>query len=347
MMQQTERLSREDLLSLETYIEHASRITIAAHTHPDGDAIGSCIGLLIFLRERRDRQCCRIVLPDSVPETLSFAVSGFEQDILTGPEAAAGWVAESDLVFLLDCPCFSRTEGLSDILSASRAPKILVDHHIGPDRTSFDLTFSETEISSASELIYSILTSLDEGRDLPPATGRALLTGMTTDTNNFANSVYPSTLRMASELLRQGVDRDDIIDKLYHSYRINRLQTLGYLLHNSMEILPGGAALIILTQEIQCRYQVTEGETEGFVNMPLSVGDIRLSIFLKETTRGHFRVSVRSSRGVSANALARTYFHGGGHENAAGGKLFFPEDIPTPGDAAGYVRAAVEKFFAK
>ena len=146
----------------------------------------------------------------------------------------------------------------------------------------------------------------------------------------------------ASELIAAGVDRDALLQQLYNSYRENRVRLFGHMQANELRIL-GEAACMILTKDLQQRFDVREGETEGLVNVPLTIADVRLSIFLKEDD-GHFRVSIRSKKGTSAQQLAVNYFHGGGHENAAGGKLFIGEDIPRPEDAAAYVESALKSF---
>ncbi|MBQ9411356.1 MAG: bifunctional oligoribonuclease/PAP phosphatase NrnA, partial [Bacteroidales bacterium] len=236
-----------------------------------------------------------------------------------------GEAEESDLVILMDCNAFSRTETLSESLSASPAPKVLIDHHLNPDSGSFNLVFSTPDISSASELTFWILKAL--GWDLKDREiGEALLTGMTTDTNNFANSVFPTTFTMASELIAAGVDRDAVLQKIYFSYRENRVRLMGYMQNQGLTVLPEGAAYMILTKEIQKRFDFREGESEGLVNVPLSIKEVRLSLLLKEDN-GHFRVSLRSKKGTSAQACAVKYFNGGGHENAAGGKLFPEKDL--------------------
>lgn len=169
------------------------------------------------------------------------------------------------------------------------------------------------------------------------------MAGMTTDTNNFANSVFPSTFRMASDLLAAGVDRDALLQKLYNSYRENRVRLMGYMQSEQLHILPNGTAYMILTKDIQQRFDIQEGESEGLVNVPLAVKKVKLSVLLKEDN-GHFRVSVRSKKGTSAQQLAQQYFHGGGHENAAGGKLFLGEDIPSPEAAPAFVEQVLKAF---
>ena len=133
---------------------------------------------------------------------------------------------------------------------------------------------------------------------------------------------------------------------LYNCYRENRLRLMGYLLDENMEITPEGVAIMILNKDIQERFDFRQGESEGFVNLPLAIKEVRMSIFLTEEDN-RFRVSIRSKSGTSANKCAMRYFNGGGHEMAAGGKLFFPENIPSPKDAKAYILKVSEEFFAK
>jgi phosphoesterase RecJ-like protein len=181
---------------------------------------------------------------------------------------------------------------------------------------------------------------------LPHHAATALMTGTTTDTNNFANSTYPSTLRMASALLASGVDRDEILSRLYNQYGENRLRVLGHMMKDLLTITEDGVAYIVLDKETLDYYNVKEGDTEGFVNMPLSIAEVRMSIMLKED-KDRVRVSIRSKRGTSANTCARIYFNGGGHENAAGGRLNIPEDISGISEAAGYIEEKTHEYFTK
>ena len=234
-------------------------------------------------------------------------------------------------------------------MRSSSARKVLIDHHLAPDSGAFDLVFSTPEVSSACELLYNVLLALpdvvgDVSR-LPKPSAEALMAGMTTDTNNFSNSVYPSTFAMASGLLGAGVDRDGILQKLFNEYRENRLRMMGWLLYENMRITDAGVAYMIITSDTAERFGIREGETEGFVNMPLAIGRVKMSILLKIDGNGYFRVSVRSKKGYSSNLCATRYFHGGGHENASGGRLFFPQDIPSPDEAAGYVERVTGELF--
>lgn len=344
-------VSSEKTRRLELMIEDASRITVVTHTRPDGDAIGSSTALKSFLTVCRAKEA-RVVTANGLPDTLSFLLDEKESSELlrhdTMPEQTESWVKSSDLIVALDFNTFSRTDSLQELLNESCARKVLIDHHLDPDTDAFDICISDAGVSSTCELLFWLLMAMKnvsgEPGSLPAPALTALMAGMTTDTNNFANSVYPSTLEMASLLLGAGVDRDWILDRLYHSYRENRLRLTGSLLSANMRITPRGVAYTILAKEDQERYDLREGELEGYVNMPLSIGAVRMSIFLKEDD-GYFRVSIRSKRGTSANLCARTYFNGGGHEQASGGKLFFPGDIEDRSLAAPYIEKVTEEFF--
>lgn len=331
--------------------QQASRIAVVTHLKPDGDAMGSSLAMYRFLKEFCSGEV-HIVLNDRYPESLSFMVSPEEEnDILTYNEdniAASDYIAGADLIICLDFNAFHRTENLEPLLLESTCKKILIDHHLFPDTGHFEVVFSTPEISSASELLFHILKAMPQCRgkasSLPLKAAEALMTGMTTDTNNFNNSVYPSTFNMASELIAMGVDRDRILFNLFNQFGENRLRLLGEMLKDLMKITPDGVAYIVLDKEILNRYHVNEGETEGFVNMPLSIKEVRMSLLLKEDG-DRVRVSIRSKKGTSANRCARRHFNGGGHENAAGGRLYIPQDIKDISEAGEYIERHTHIFF--
>jgi len=338
---------------LNQMIDEAGQIAIVAHTRVDGDAVGSCTALMHYLSELRGKKV-GITFAETIPESISFIVPASDNPSIhilseNGPETL-DWIKGSDLAFCMDCNSFSRTAGLEKEYNDSKAGKVLIDHHLNPESGQFDISFAETEISSTAELLFHILKKMpdisgDAGK-LPKVAAEALMAGMTTDTNNFGNSVFPSTLDMASELLATGVDRGKILYELYNRFRENRVRVMGHMLKDNLVITPAGTAYMILDKKAIVEYDIREGETEGFVNIPLSIDNVVLSIFLKEDD-GFFRVSIRSKEGISANRCAQEFFNGGGHELAAGGKLFFPKDIAGPEKAGAYVEKVTELFLKK
>lgn len=346
-------LNIKDIRKFETLVQNASKIVIVTHMKPDGDAMGSSAAMYGFLKSL-DKENVRIVISDPYPDYLGFIISKEAgRNIFTYedmPSESVAAINESDLVICLDFNAFHRTDRLEQALEESGATKVLIDHHLSPDTDKFSLVFSETEISSASELLYQILirTSVIDGKPerLPKESATALMAGMTTDTNNFANSTYPSTLKMASDLLSAGVDRDMIIYELYNKQRENRIRLMGHALKDLLTITDDGVAYMVIDSDTLKRYDIKEGETEGFVNMPLTIGKVKMSLLLKEDG-DKVRVSIRSKKGTSANRCARLYFNGGGHENAAGGKLYIPENIKDISEAGNYIELYTHKFLTE
>lgn len=334
-------------------IENATRITIVTHMKPDGDAMGSSLAMYHFLTSYTECDV-RIVLNDRYPGNLAFIVDEIAlPNIIVyneNPEEASHRISSSDLIICLDFNAFHRTDKLEESLKDAHGKKVLIDHHLFPDLESFVLVFSVPEISSASELLYHILKAMPQcdgnPSKLPMKAAEALMTGMTTDTNNFNNSVYPSTFSMASELIAIGVDRDRILFNLFNRFGENRLRLLGTMLKDLLTITEDGVAYMVLNKEIQEQYQINEGDTEGFVNMPLSIDKVRMSLLLKEDV-DRVRVSIRSKKGTSANRCSRLHFNGGGHENAAGGRLNIPADIQNINEAGEYIEKHTHIYFTE
>ena len=227
------RFAKNSCSTLYSWFSGARRVSLAVHARPDGDAIGSASALAEYLRCSFGTQV-RILVPDPCPGTLAFLVDRAEVlDASADMQAAREWLDGSDLLISLDHGDFSRTDELEPYLREAQCRKVLVDHHQNPSLQDYGLAFSSVEVSSTCELLYGILMQMPGIRraaDLPARSAYCLMAGMTTDTNNFANSVFPSTLEMASDLLDAGVDRDGLLDSLYNSYRENRLRAMGCFL---------------------------------------------------------------------------------------------------------------------
>lgn len=342
-------INPDKIQKLHKLLTEAERPVIVTHTRPDGDAIGSTMGMYHTLKLYGKNP--KVALANPIPANIDFLIpEELSKDIFVHENDKDGTektIAESDLIICLDFNGFHRTDSLETVLTEAVADKVLIDHHIGPDEEKFVLVFSKTDISSASELLYHILMALptigNDAKLLPAQAAVAMMTGMTTDTNNFANSVYPSTFAMASTLIEAGVDRDAIIVKLYNRFKESRIRLQGHVLKDLMHTTDHGVAYIILNKEDLYKYNVEEGDTEGFVNIPLTIDEIKMSIFIKEDN-GFARVSIRSKKGTSANRCSRMFFNGGGHENAAGGRLYMPNDIADITQAAEYIERVTLDF---
>lgn len=342
-------IGNSEIQTLDALVRNAHTVGIATHTHPDGDAIGSSVALYHYLHDLHGKDV-RILLDNSFPEAVGFVL-----DHCTGcvirydhkPDEIRRWASACDLLFFLDLNGVQRTGTMVAAFDGITAPRVLIDHHLNPQADEFRLIFSEVEISSASELLFNVLMAMPDidgdASKLPSASLTAIMTGLTTDTNNFANSTFPSTFQAASSLIAAGVDRDAIIQSIYNSYPERRIRLMGELLHDRMVITGDGVAYMILDAETRDRTGIRQGETEAFVNIPLTMYKVRMSLFLREED-GTFRVSIRSKRGTSANRLAMKYFNGGGHEQASGGKISIGKEIGHASEAAAYIERVTHEF---
>lgn len=351
-MRKSPVIKAEDIAVLEGLIRQFSRIGLVSHTRPDGDALGSLLAMQRFLSAcfgaRKD---CRILLDSEAPDTLRFLFRPEDEGkvLVFAPEdeKASGFAAACDLLIFLDLNQISRSGRLEPVLQERRCRRVVIDHHLYPDVSAFDLVFSETEVSSTCELLFGVLTQL-AGRlafPLPQACLNPLLAGITTDTNNFANSVFGQTLETVSALLDAGADRDWILEQLYNEYPERRIRLMGRLLDRELVITDQGVAYMILDADTAEAYDIREGETEGFVNIPLSIDRVVLSLFVREQA-DEYRVSIRSKRGWSAQRLAVRYFEGGGHEQASGGKIRRDEKTKNKAEVAALIERYTQEFLS-
>lgn len=323
-------------------------MVVVSHFKPDGDAVGSLMACCNYLRSRG--KAVTPVLPSPLVDYLGFvAPEGCGLLVYQGNESAVDTaLSDADAIVCLDFNNLSRTEYLESQISGSRAIKVLIDHHASQDGTQFDLVYASTEVSSTCELLFHILMQMPDvagdvnriGMDV----ANPLYVGMMTDTNNFANSVSPFTFEMGAELLRRGVDKNALQFAVLNNHSEHRMRMMGHLLKDKMQILEGyGAAFMILTAEEKRRYSFCPGDSEGLVNMPLTIAGVNISAFFTECPDdGYVRVSLRSRPGTDVNALASRFYNGGGHVNAAGGRLYIKTDeIPA------YFLNSLQSFFQK
>jgi len=314
----------ENLGAFAQILGESEKIVLVGHVNPDGDSIGSLMGMKWYLEGIGKRAIA--VVPNPYPEFLSFL--DLQKEVIphslevTRVEEA---VAAADLIVCMDFNSLKRIDSLGDIIACAGCRKVLVDHHPQPD-TIFDLIYSYPQLSSTCELTYWLLKGLVAMSvgEIPYNSAISLYTGMMTDTNNFSNSVLPSTFRMAADLMDMGVDKEWVQKMVFGGFSQERMRLMGYMLYENLKLIPEyNAAVMVLTKEMKERFSFTDGDSEGFVNLPLNIKSVKVSGFFTEGDE-FIRVSLRSKDDFSVNRLARSYFNGGGHERAAGGRLFIP-----------------------
>lgn len=307
-------------------LSKAKRTLIVSHANPDGDAVGSSFGLWGFLQKAYPEMEVRVVFPNKFHDFLSW-IEGANEAIIyaESKEILKEYLEKCDVVFCLDFNALARLEGLSAELENSTVPRVLIDHHINP-ASEFSLVFSDTSMSSTAEFVYRVVVEMGGKNLLTKAAAEALYTGLMTDTGSFNHSVNtPETFRMAADMMELGVDKSAVASRVYDSYSESRMRLLGYCLDKKMRVFPEHkAAYISLSRRELDSFSFQTGDTEGFVNLPLSIKGVELSAFFTEALdKTHIRVSLRSKgKTISVNELARAEFNGGGHFNAAGGKFF-------------------------
>ncbi|MGM0496484.1 MAG: DHH family phosphoesterase [Bacteroidota bacterium] len=299
-------------------IENIKKIVVITHFNPDGDAIGSSLALYHYLvKQQYD---VSVIIPNRTPHFLHW-LPGNEQIRIydDAPDESKTLIKEAELIFFLDFNVIDRTQGMENFLKSLSTQKILIDHHPEPENFA-DITISSTEVSSTSELLYEFLISLGNECDMNKDIAECLYTGIMTDTGSFSyNSSSPDTYYIVSKLIEQGIDKDKIYWQVYDNYSVHRMRLLGYCLNQKLKVFPEYAtAYISITKNELDQFNYEQGDSEGFVNYPLSIKGIVFSVIFIEHEE-HIKISFRSKGEFYANYFARNHFNGGGHRNAAGG----------------------------
>ena len=316
------KIIAEDLISkVKKAIDGVDKIAIVVHVGPDGDAMGSSLGWWHYLMSI-DKEPV-VVVPTAFPNFLTWLPGSDKVMIYEGNEANCEEVLNAaELIFTLDFNVPSRMAKMEAAVMNAPAPKILVDHHLHPGDYA-KVAISYPEISSTSELIFRLICRLGDFSKINLACAECIYTGMMTDTGGFTyNSNKPEIYTIIHELIKIGVDKDDIYRKVFNNYSADRMRLMGYALFSKMKIYPEyKAALITLTLRELQEFNFQNGDAEGLVNLPLSIDGVVFSVFMREDT-DKIKISLRSQGTFPANKVSSDLFNGGGHLNAAGGESY-------------------------
>lgn len=308
---------------LEESISESDSILLVCHVNPDGDAVGSMLALYHYLTSKG--RSVAMLSPNYLQEFLLW-MQGAEQInvFLRNRKKARRIIEAATLIIFLDFNQRSRMGEAERFLIMSGAKKILIDHHVDPQDFA-DIIISEPSFCSTAELVHRLVTDINGGSFSSPEYNEAVYVGIITDTGNFEHGTYTGdTMRIIAGLLDSGVEKGRIFDKVYNNFSLDRMRLQGLALHSRLTLVEGfPVAYIWLTKKDLEEFGYSKGDTEGFVNMPLSVRGIKVSALLVEKD-GFIKVSLRSKGLFSVNDFAVRYFNGGGHVNAAGGELYMP-----------------------
>ena len=305
---------------LQTFLETPRNIVIVGHRNPDGDAMGSTLGLYHYLKKKGHEPT--VVVPNEYPDFLHWLPGSdttYRFDWQNSQSQRA--IKKSDIIFLLDFNALHRVgSDMQNTLEAYPNNFALIDHHQQPD--DFTYMYSDTTICSTCQMVYHFIEMMEDVDLIDKDTATCLYTGIMTDTGSFRfRSTTSITHKVIADLIDRGAENDRIHNNVYDSNSYGRLQLLGQALKNLKAFPEYKAAYITLTDAEKAENNFTKGDTEGVVNYALSLSGIVLAaIFIEDREQGIVKISFRSKGSFSVNKFARSHFNGGGHDNAAGGK---------------------------
>lgn len=310
----------QDIQAIQLLLATPKKIAIIPHRGPDGDAMGSTLGLYHFLLKNNHQPT--VIAPNDFPDFLAWlpgseTVKIFEKDT----ENCTKILEEAELIFTLDFNAFHRTGEMEHTLAKLTAPFIMIDHHQKPDDYATYM-YSDTAFGSTCEMVYNFISFLDKKQDLDKTIATCIYTGILTDSGSFR---FPGTTgnthRIIAELIDLGVENTQIPVLLFDNSSYSRLQLLGRALQNMKVFEEYKASYTTLTQQELDAFHYVKGDTEGIVNYGLSIKGICFTaIFIENKDENIIKISFRSQGGFDVNQFARDHFNGGGHSNAAGGR---------------------------
>jgi len=307
------------LLELTDLLATPQKIVITTHHKPDGDAMGSSLGLYAYLIQKGHH--VSLITPTDYPYFLHWLPNNSDVIVYTDNKTESEkLVAEAALIFCLDFNTLSRINELGELIRVADAKKIMIDHHLDPEDFD-DFRHWNINACAAAQLVYDFIVNvLNDGETLTKDIATCLYTGIMTDSGSFRFPSATSTVyRIAADLIDLGAEHWKIHQLVYDNATENRLRFLGHCISNKLELLREyNTAIISVTAEELKSFNIVTGDTEGIVNYALSVNGIKLAAFIIERP-DRVKISLRSTGDFPANEICKKYFNGGGHRNAAGG----------------------------
>ena len=296
------------------------KVVILTHFNPDADALGSSLGLARYLKKKG--HSVTVITPSDYPDfigwmPLAHEVLVFKKD---KAEKSGNLIAEADAIFCLDFSSLNRINDLGEMVKKSDAKKVLIDHHLEPEKFA-DFEQWDGSAASTAELVYALIVALGDVALIDPDMADCLYAGIMTDTGSFRHSnTNHKVFLVASQLAHIGANPYKVSKLIYDTNTVERLRLMGYVLSEKLQVLPEyRTAYIVLTAEELRRFSSQTGDTEGLVNYGLSIRGIKLSVLISDR-KENIKLSMRSLGNFSVNEMARAHFSGGGHRNAAGGQ---------------------------
>lgn len=304
---------------LSNLILSSENILLICHINPDGDAIGSQLAFYHYLISRGKN--VKMLAPNNFQEFLKWMDGTDLINIFIKERKKCRILIEgADLIVMFDFNQSNRLGEAEDFVKSSHARKVIIDHHLDP-RGFADLIISVPSMCSTSELVYELVSEMNGVQFINKSYAESLYVGIITDTGNFEYGSYTSgTFRIVAELLDTGLDKVKILNMIYNNFSSDRMKLQGFALNKRMVVMPEfKTAYIFLTKDDLKEYNHVKGDTEGFVNLPLSIKGIFFSALFIEKDN-FIKLSFRSKGLFPTNEFAARFFSGGGHLNASGGE---------------------------
>jgi phosphoesterase RecJ-like protein len=306
---------------LSNLFSSAENILLISHVNPDGDAIGAQLALYHYLKTQfKD---VNLLSPNYLQEFLKW-MDGVDliNIYIKERKKCRKLIEEADLIVMLDFNQPNRLGEAQDLVVASHAKKVIIDHHLDPYNLA-DLIISEPSFCSTSEIVHELVCEMSGGQLITKNYAEAIYVGIITDTGNFEHGSYSSrTFRIVADLLDTGLEKEKVLNLIYNNYSAERIRLEGFALNQRMVVIPEyKTAYIYLSKEDLLNYKHVKGDTEGFVNIPLSIKGIHFSTLFIEKDN-FIKISFRSKGHFPSNEFASQYFSGGGHLNASGGEFY-------------------------
>lgn len=310
----------QNLPAFKEFMNQPRKVVIVTHVKPDADALGSSLGLAGYLKKKG--HAVKVITPSDYPDFLTWMPGNSEVLIFQKekPKAAEAFISQCDIVFCLDFSSLQRINELGRMVEKAAAKKVLIDHHLEPEKFAEFEQWDDTAASTA-ELVYKLIRDIGDEDLVDQNIANCLYAGIMTDTGGFRhpNTTY-EVFQIASALVAHGADPSGVSKLIYDTNTLERLRLMGFVLSEKLNVLPEyRTAFITLSAEELKKFGSQTGDTEGLVNYGLSIKGIRLSALISDR-KENIKLSFRSLGNFSVNELARKHFEGGGHRNAAGGQ---------------------------
>jgi len=317
-------MTKSDFSEIKKLLSQPKKVVIIPHKNPDGDAMGSSLALYKYLKNIGHSPI--VLAPTPYPKFLQWLPNNDTVEIFDEKDInKTNLISDAEIIFFMDFNTLERIEEIKPFVDKSDAVKIMIDHHQQPD--SFpDYTFSDTSICATSQMLYHFLENLNQVDEIDNEMATCIYTGILTDTGSFRfASTTSTTHRITADLIDRGAVNHEIHNNVFDGNTMVRMKLMGVALNNLVVLEEFNSAYITMTRKELRENNFKKGDTEGFVNMALSVEGVNVAAIFIEDLEGDFvKISLRSKGKFSVNQLSRDHFNGGGHINAAGGRVDLP-----------------------